>query len=64
MVPQIAGGPHIPRIKEMTDESGSGVALICHAVEHMSFVFVDIFDCPKRFEENIYRCVPVLLELS
>jgi len=64
MALQIAGGLHIPHIKKMKDESVLGMALICGTVETMDFTVVNIFDCQKRFEENIYGCIPVLSESS
>ena len=64
VLPQIAGGLRIPCIEESMDESGLGTALICGAVENVGLAVVNIFDCWKRFEENIYQCVSVLSEVS
>jgi hypothetical protein len=64
MVPQITGGFCIGLIKKMTDKLGSGTALNCGTVENMTFAVVDVLDRWERLEENIYRCVPLLLELS
>jgi hypothetical protein len=64
MAPQITGGFHVSLIKKTTDKSGSGVALNCGAVENMTFAVVDVLDRWERLEENVYRCVPLLLESS
>jgi hypothetical protein len=64
MAPQITGGFRIGLIKKMMDKSGSGVALNCGAVENMTFVVVDVLNRWERLEENVYQCVPLLLESS
>jgi hypothetical protein len=64
MAPQITGGFCIGLIKKMTDKSGLGVALNCSAVENMTFAVVDVLNCWERLEENVYQCVPLLLESS
>ena len=60
MAPQVAGGLRITLIKEVTDETGSGMALNCGTFKTVSFAVVDVFDCGERLEEDVNRCVPVL----
>jgi hypothetical protein len=64
MAPQITGGFHISLIKKTMDKMGSGTALNCGAVENMTFAVVNVLDHWERLEENVYRCIPLLLELS
>jgi hypothetical protein len=64
MAPQITGGFRVGLIKKTTDKSGSGAALNCGAVENMTFAVVNVLDHWERLEENVYQCVPLLLESS
>jgi len=64
MAPQIACGLRVGLIKKTTDESCLGAALNCGTLENMTFVVVDVFDHWERLEENVYQCVPLLLESS
>jgi len=62
MALQIARRLHITCIKKMADESGSGTALSCGAVENMGFAVADVLNRWERLEENINRCIPLLLQ--
>jgi hypothetical protein len=64
MAPQITSGFRVGLIKKTTDKLGLGVALNCGAVENMTFAVVNVLDRWERLEENVYRCVPLLLESS
>jgi hypothetical protein len=64
MAPQIARGLRVALIKKTTDESGLGAAMSCGTVENMTFAVVDVFDRWEWLEENVYWCVPLLLESS
>jgi hypothetical protein len=63
MVPQIAGQLCIALIEETTDKLGLGAALNCSTLKNVCLAVVDVFDGWERFKEDIYGCVPLLLEL-
>jgi hypothetical protein len=64
VAPQIAGGLRVACIKKPTDESSSGAALSCGAVEYMRFAIAKIFNRWEGFEENVNGCVPLLSQSS